>query len=161
MRSLSAVFGFLALAALTVAATAPPLPAPPSDASPKAVSPTIVTLQGHLIDTKCYGMGVNMEKPKMNYNNTHMVPGKDGTMQEVPNCASACANMGIPVGLVEGSTPGNKTYVLITPSTQLAEHMDKEARVSGELAFSGGVIPSKVEVKENGEWTEVEIATMM
>lgn len=156
MRYLSSVFGLLTLAALTVAATAPPLFGPPSEVSPK-----VVTLQGHLIDTKCYGMGVNMEKPEMNYHNTHMVPGENGKMQELPNCATACANMGIPVGLVEGSTPGNKTYVIITPAGQLAQHMDKEARVSGELAFSGGVIPSKIEVKENGEWTEVEIATMM
>jgi hypothetical protein len=69
--------------------------------------------------------------------------------------------MGIPAGIVEGSEPGNKTYVLITPAGQLAEHMDKEARVQGELAFDGGIIPNKVEVKEDGEWTAVNIATMM
>ena len=124
-------------------------------------APRAVEVQGHLIDTKCYGMAANMGKPAMNYHNTHMVPGKDGEMQKMPNCATACANTGIPVGIVEGSEPGNKTYVLITPAGQLAEHMDKEARVQGELAFDGGIIPSKVEVKENGEWKEVNIATMM
>jgi len=120
-----------------------------------------VEVQGHLIDTKCYGMAVNMGKPEVNYTNDHMVPGKDGEMQKAPNCATACANMGIPAGIVEGSEPGNKTYVLITPAGQLAEHMDKEARVQGQLAYEGGIIPNKIEVKENGEWKEVKVATMM
>ena len=120
-----------------------------------------IEVQGHLVDTKCYGMGVNMDKPKMNYHNKHMVKGKDGKMKEVPNCATACANMGIPVGIVEGSEPGNKTYVLVTPAGQLANHMDKEARVEGQTAFDGGIIPSKIEVKEDGEWKEISIQTMM
>jgi hypothetical protein len=148
MRYLIHVLSLVAFVALSVAAM--------GTTAPKAVE-----VQGHLIDTKCYGMGVNMGKPAVNYHNEHRVPGKDGEMQTIPNCATACANMGIPAGIVEGSEPGNKTYVLITPAGQLAEHMDKEARVQGELAFDGGIIPNKVEVKEDGEWTAVNIATMM
>lgn len=120
-----------------------------------------IEVQGHLIDTKCYGMAVNMGKPKMNYNNKHKVKGKDGEMKDVPNCATVCANQGIPVGIVEGSEPGNKTYVLITPAGQLADHMDKEARVKGQTAYAGGIIPQKIEVKEDGEWKEIELQTMM
>ena len=126
--------------------------------------PEMVKVKGHLVDTKCYGMGVNMGKAKVNYGNDHMVPNpkKKGEMMKMPNCATACANMGIPAGIVEGSKPGNKTYVLVTPANQLANHMDKEARVEGASAYDGsGIIPSKIEVKEDGKWKEVNIATMM
>jgi len=125
--------------------------------------PEKVKVEGHLVDTKCYGMGVNMGKAKVNYNNDHMVPNpkKKGEMMKMPNCATACANMGIPAGIVEGSKPGNKTYVLITPANQLANHMDKDARIEGTKAFDGGIIPNKIEVKEDGKWKEVKIATMM
>jgi hypothetical protein len=148
MRYLTSVFSLIAFVALSMAAVTPM----PSET---------VTVQGHLIDTKCYGMGVNMGKAKMNYGNAHMVKGKDGTMQKIPNCATACANMGIPVGIVEGSEPGNKTYVLVTPAGQLADHMNKEARVTGQLVYDGGLIPGKIEVKEDDGWQEVKIATMM
>ena len=162
MRYLTSLFSLLVLAAFTLAAIPSTPPASPDalEAPPNEKTAETVTIQGHLIDTKCYGMGVNMDKPAMNYRNTHMVP-KNGEMVKMPNCATACANMGIPVGIVEGSKPGNKTYVLITPSQQLASHMDKEARIEGERAFNGGIIPSKIEVKENGAWKTVEIATMM
>lgn len=148
MRYLTYTLSLFAFAVLSIAAIG-------------STSPKAITVQGHLIDTKCYGMGVNMDKPAMNYHNTHMVQNQQGEMQEIPNCATACANMGIPAGIVEGSEPGNKTYVLITPAGQLAEHMDKEARVQGQQAYDGGIIPDKIEVREDGEWREVDIATMM
>lgn len=148
MRYFTYTLGLVACAVLTVAAIG-------------STSPKAITVQGHLIDTKCYGMGVNMDKPAMNYNNTHMVKNKEGEMQEVPSCATACASGGIPAGIVEGSEPGNKTYVLITPAGQLADHMDKEARVQGQKAYDGGIIPDKIEVREDGEWKEIEISTMM
>lgn len=123
--------------------------------------PGMVKVQGQLVDTKCYGMGANMGKPAMNFGNDHMVPGKGGKMMTAANCATACANMGIPVGLVEGGKPGNQTYVLITPAGQLANYMALEARVEGQKVFDGGIIPSKIEVKKDGRWEEVQIATMM
>lgn len=128
------------------------------------IKPKKVTVQGHLVDTKCYGMGVNMDKPALNYQNNHMVPNpkNESEMMKIPSCATACANLGIPVGIVDGSKPGNKTYVLITPANQLANYMDKEARVEGMAAYDGnGIIPQKVEVKEDGKWIEVKIGTMM
>ncbi len=115
-------------------------------------TPNMVTVEGTFIDTKCYGMN------KMNAENTHTVPGKDGKMMEMPNCATACANMGIPTGLL---TSNGDVVILVTPTNQLADHMAKEARVTGKKVFKGGIIPEKVEVKEDGKWKDVPIGTMM
>jgi len=115
-----------------------------------------ITVTGKLIDTKCYGMN------HMNHDNEHMVPMEGGKMGKMPNCATACAGMGIPVGIVEGDYQKGKTYVLITPAGALAEHMARQARVTGELAYKGGIIPDKIEVKnDDGDWEEVSVATMM
>lgn len=108
-----------------------------------------VTLTGILVDSKCYGM---MHE---NMGNDHMTP-----KGKVPNCASACASMGIPVALLIDGKKGAETVFLVTPAVQLAKHMAKECRVTGQKAL-GGVIPTKIEVKENGKWKEVEIGTMM
>lgn len=121
-----------------------------------ADAPKKITITGKLIDTKCYGMN------HMNVENEHVVPMKDGTMGKLPNCATACAQMGIPVGILEGGKADGNVYILITPATQLADHASKEARVTGELAYAGGVIPEKFEVKNaQGKWEEVKLATMM
>ena len=97
-----------------------------------------------------------MGKPEAAINNDHMAP-KGDKMVKMP----ACANLGIPAGIVEGGEPGGKTYVIITSATALAEHMAKEARVTGELAYPGGILASKVEVKEDGTWKDVTPAAMM
>lgn len=104
------------------------------------------TIEGTLVDTKCYTMN-----PK-NVGNDHMSP--KGTL---PNCASACAKMGIPVAIL---TADGKVYTLAVPAAQLADYMAKEARVTG--AVKGGVVVAeKIEVKEGGSWKPVNIATMM
>lgn len=115
------------------------------------------TVTGTLIDTKCYGMNHD------NHGNEHMVMKPDGTgMMQVASCATACASMGIPVGLLEGGKKDGKVFILVTPAGQLAEHAAKEARVTGQEAYPGAIIPMKVEVKNaDGEWEEVHIATMM
>ncbi len=115
-----------------------------------------ITVTGTLIDTKCYGM-----MPEANMGNNHKVPGKDGKMMDVPNCATACSGMGIPAGIVEGGEAGNKTYVLIVSATALKDHMAKEARVSGTEVFGGGILVAKVEVKEDGKWVDVTPGAMM
>ena len=114
-----------------------------------------VTVSGKLIDTKCYGMN------HANHENDHMVPGKDGEMMTMPNCATACASMGIPVGLLEGGEKDGKVLVLITPAGALANHQSKEARVTGMEIYGGGILPSKVEVKEDGKWVDVTPGGMM
>jgi|GEM_PF-1492477 len=148
MRYLTYIFSAVVMAALTAFAF-------------NTHNPASVTVQGNLIDTICYGDATNMGMPEAGYNDDHMVPGPDGDMMEVPNCATACANMGIPVGIAEGNEPGGDTYILVTPATQLADYMDQEVRVEGTRVFDGGIKPNKVEVKENGQWKEVEIQLMM
>lgn len=117
-----------------------------------STTPEMATIQGKLVDTKCYGMS------EMNAENTHKVPGQEGKMMDMPKCATACANMGIPTGVL--AEDGTVT-ILVTPTNQLAEHMAKEARITGQTVFNGGLIPEKVEVKEGNEWKEVQIGTMM
>lgn len=119
-------------------------------------APKNITVTGTLVDTKCYGM-----MAEANFGNTHKLPGANGAMMDVPNCATACAGMGIPTGIVEGGVVGNKTYVIIASATALKDHMAKEARVTGELAFEGGIIASKIEVKEDGVWVDVTPGAMM
>ncbi|HMB99001.1 MAG TPA: hypothetical protein VKM36_10990 [Balneolaceae bacterium] len=111
-----------------------------------------VTVTGTLVDTKCYGM-----MPEANKGNEHVVM-HDGKKAKMPNCATACANMGIPVAV---ATDDGETITIIAPAGQLADHMAKETRVTGTIAFAGGLIPDKVEVKDGKKWTEVSIQTMM
>lgn len=117
--------------------------------------PSVVTVSGKLIDTKCYGMD------NANMDNDHGVM-QDGEKVQIPSCATACAKMAIPVGLLKNGEQGGKVYVLITPASQLADHMAKETRVTGSPTFEGGLIPDKIEVmNEDGDWEEVQMATMM
>ena len=118
-------------------------------------TPDEVKVSGKLIDTKCYGMN------HANLDNDHMVPGKDGKMMTMPNCATACASMGIPVGLLKGGKKDGKVYMLVTPAGALAEHQSKEARVTGMEIYGGGILPSKIEVKEDGKWVDVTPGGMM
>ena len=115
-------------------------------------TPGLATVEGKLVDTKCFGMN------SVNVENTHKVPGKDGKMMDMPNCATACANTGIPTGVLQED---GKVVILVTPTNQLAEHMAKDARITGKQVFDGGIIPEKIEVKEGNKWKEVHIATMM
>jgi len=110
-----------------------------------------VTVEGILIDSKCYGMNPD------NWASDHMTPKGD-----MANCAQACAQMGIPVGVLEGGKPGGDVYLLVTPSMALAEHMAKEVKVVGMATFEGAITPSKVFVKnDKGKWEEVKVGTMM
>ncbi|MFQ5631316.1 MAG: hypothetical protein ACE5I1_21295, partial [bacterium] len=90
-----------------------------------------------------------------NLGNDHMTP-----KGKMPNCAAACAAMGIPVGLLVDGKKGGEVLFLVTPSTQLANYMAQTARVTGQKAL-GGIIPTTIEVKENGKWKKIEIGTMM
>gem|GEM_PF-485900 len=118
------------------------------------------TIEGTVVDAKCYLGGVAMGKPAMNFGNDHMVMGHDGSMMKMPNCATACANMGIPAAIVEGGKPGGKTTIIIAPASMFADLMTKTARITGTKT-EAGLIAKKVEVKENGKWKEVPIPGMM
>ncbi len=132
----------LLLAVATVTLT------PSSEAAPKMKMPDPITVQGTLIDTKCYSMNA------MNKGNDHMTP-----KGEVPSCATACAAMGIPVGVLDAK---GKVTVLIAPANLFSSHMAKTAKVTGMPALNGGgVIADKVLVKDGASWTEVKVTTMM
>lgn len=118
------------------------------------------TIEGTVVDAKCYLGGAAMGMPAMNFGNDHKVPGKNGQMMTMPSCATACANMGIPAAIVEGGKPGGKTTIVIAPAAMFANHMTKQARVTGNMT-EAGIIAKKVEVKENGKWVEVAIPSMM
>ncbi len=114
---------------------------------------TLASYTGTLVDTKCYTM-----MPKANAGNDHKVKDmKTGKMMDMPNCAAACATMGIPVALL---TKSGKLHVLAAPANQLAKHMAKEARIEG-MESNGVLVVNKLEVKDGNKWTEVEIMYMM
>ena len=104
------------------------------------------TLEGTLVDSKCYLMN------EKNAGNDHMTP--KGTMT---NCGTACAKMGIPVSLL---TKEGKVYSLAVPAPAIADHVGKTARVTG-MVKQGSIVAMKVEVQEGNSWKEVSIATMM
>lgn len=111
--------------------------------------PKPVTIEGTLVDSKCYSMNA------MNSGNDHMTP-----KGEVKACATACASMGIPVGVLDKK---GALTIVIAPANLFASHMTKTARVTGAPAVDGhGVIADKVEVKEaDGSWKDVPVVTMM
>lgn len=104
------------------------------------------TFTGILIDTKCYGMSED------NITNDHMA---------MKQCATMCAKMGIPVGLLIDGKKGGKVIVVTIPAPALAEHMGKWARITGEIKFKHGLVPEKIEVKNGDIYEEVDIKTMM
>lgn len=104
------------------------------------------TYSGILVDTKCYGM-----------NNDNVTNNHDG----MKGCATMCAKMGIPVGLLIDGKKGGKVYVLTIPAPVLADHMGKWARVTGVEQFKRGLIPEKIEVKTGDTYEEVKVHTMM
>ncbi|RMG64895.1 MAG: hypothetical protein D6715_09025 [Calditrichaeota bacterium] len=101
------------------------------------------TVEGVLIDTKCYSMGGFTT-------NDH----KDMKGNKLPNCATACASMGIPVGVL---TKDKKVYVIGLPAQGFAQLMAKEVRLVGMHGKFGAdniFLPEKLYVKENGKWVE-------
>jgi hypothetical protein len=139
------------LLALAVVATVGSAAAWAQKNAAKSEAPETKTVEGILVDMKCYSMDT------ANWVQDHMTP-----KGKMPMCAMTCAKMGIPVGVLEGGKPGGMVYVLITPSMPLGDHMTKTTRVTGTLALDGhGIVPDKIEVKNKDKWQEVKIATMM
>lgn len=95
---------------------------------------------GLLVDTRCMAMSAD---------NT----GQDHKGGALKGCATACAQMGIPVALyIDG-----KMHTLAAPAPLLAPHMAKEATVEGSMTADGVIMPMKVMV----EGKEVDIKAMM
>lgn len=110
-----------------------------------------MNFEGTLVDSKCYSL-----MPKMNAGLDHQIMGEDGKMKSVKGCATVCANMGIPVGILDKT---GKMYVLAAPAGQLATHMAKETKIMGK-EMNGVLIVDKLEVKEGNTWKEVKIVYM-
>lgn len=106
------------------------------------------TVEGTLVDSKCFGMMPS------NRTNDHQSPG--GLMK---GCAAKCAKDGIPVAVLQGN---GKVLILAAPAKAFAAHMAGHVRVVGKIPFEGTIIPEKVEVRTaEGKWKEIEISTMM
>lgn len=100
-----------------------------------------VTLEGTLVDSKCYlAMG--------EAGNDH------GTMK---NCGTMCLKGGTPGGLL---TKDKKFHAIIAPSTALADYVGQTIRVQGS-EHNGSLMAKKVEVRKNGRWEEVKLGAMM
>lgn len=107
------------------------------------------TLEGTLVDLKCYSAGGFLTNDHMN------MKGK-----KLPNCATACATMGLPVGVVDSQ---NHVHVLAVPAAAYAKWMAKQVRLTGMNGkYADVFLPSSLEVKENGKWVKKELpGTMM
>ena len=70
--------------------------------------------------------------------------------------------MSIPVGLLMDGERDGEVLVVLAPSKLLADHMAKQARVTGKAFFDGGILPSKIEVmNQDGVWEDIQIEAMM
>ena len=107
------------------------------------------TIEGILVDTKCYSTNGFVT-------NTH----KDAKGNDIPNCATACASMGIPVGVLDAE---KNVHIIAGPASGYAGWMSKEVRMHGMFGkYVKVFIPDKIEVKEDGKWVEKTVpATMM
>lgn len=100
-----------------------------------------VTLQGTLVDSKCYLAGGET-------GNDH------GPMK---NCGTMCLKGGTPAGLL---TKDKQFHAIIAPSTALADYVGQTIRVQG-TNHNGSIMAKKVEVQKNGKWEEVKLGAMM
>lgn len=101
---------------------------------------------GILVDTKCYSMDND------NLGNEHM---------SMEKCATMCAKMGIPVGLLIDGKKGGKLYILTLPAPALAEYMGQQVKVFGTKTSKGLIMPDKIEIKKGEKYEEIDIKTMM
>ncbi|MEM7251147.1 MAG: hypothetical protein AAF493_06985 [Pseudomonadota bacterium] len=106
--------------------------------------------KGVLVDTRCYGFN------ESNVGNTHDMGGS-----QVPGCATACANMGIPVALLVNGTSGGLLYTIAAPAPALAKYMGMQARMTGTQIVGGLMMPQSLEVKTESGWTKVNTQGMM
>ncbi len=101
-----------------------------------------VTLEGTLVDSKCYLMDNSLT------GNDH---------GQVKQCGTLCLKGGTPAALL---TKDKKFHAILAPSLVLAPHVGQTVRVSGTL-HNGAVAAQKVEVNQNGKWEEVKLGAMM
>ncbi len=101
-----------------------------------------VTLEGTLVDSKCY------LADNKNVGNDHM---------GVKECGTICLKGGTPGALL---TKDKKFHAILAPSIALAPYVGQTVRVRGTL-HNGAILANKVEVSKNGKWEEVKLGAMM
>ena len=107
-----------------------------------SAAPKDATLEGTLVDSKCYLADNSLT------GNDH------GAMK---NCGTICLKGGSPGGLL---TKDKKFYAIIAPATALADHVGHTVRVTGSI-HNGSVLAKKLEVQKAGKWEEVKLGVMM
>ncbi len=130
----------LALAVLSVSLVA-------AFADDKKDKPTEIS--GTLVDVKCYAMGGFVM-------NDH----KDPKGKALPNCATACSVMGIPVAVLDKD---DKLHIIAGPGSGYSQWMAMEIRLKGMTGkYADVFIPNALEVKEKGKWVKKDVpGTMM
>lgn len=115
--------------------------APSVAAGPSAAEKTL-TLEGTLVDSKCY------LKDNSLTGNDH------GGIKE---CGTMCLRGGSPGALL---TKDKKLHAILAPSTALAPYVGQTIRVRG-MVHNGAIAAEKVEVNKAGTWEEVKLGVMM
>ncbi len=101
-----------------------------------------VTLEGTLVDSRCY------LKDNSLTGNDH------GPINE---CGKLCLKTGTPAGLV---TPNKQFFIIVAPSVFLAPYAGQTIRVKGTI-YKGSIRADRVEVSREGKWEEVKLGAMM
>ena len=101
-----------------------------------------VTLEGTLVDSKCY-----LKDNSLTGNNHG----------GVPECGAMCLRGGTPGALL---TRDKKFHTILAPSAALAPYVGQTIRVSGTI-HNGAIAPDKVEVSKDGKWAEVKLGATM
>jgi hypothetical protein len=101
-----------------------------------------VTLQGTLVDSKCYLMDSKLT------GNDH---------GNVKKCGTLCLKGGSPGALL---TKDDRFYALLAPSIALAPYVGQQIRVTGRVV-SGSIDVDKAEVSQNGQWMPIKLGNMM
>jgi len=101
-----------------------------------------VTLEGTLVDSKCY-----LKDNSLTGNDHGPVKG----------CGTMCLKGGTPGALL---TKDKKFHAILAPSIALADYVGQTVRVRGTV-HNGAILASKVEVNKDGKWEEVKLGAMM
>ncbi len=101
-----------------------------------------VTLEGTLVDSKCY-----LKDNSLTGNDHGPVKG----------CGTMCLKGGTPGALL---TKDKKFHAILAPSIALADYVGQTVRVRGTI-HNGAILASKVEANKNGKWEEVKLGVMM
>jgi hypothetical protein len=102
------------------------------------------TISGTLVDLACYAKGGF----------------KTNDHGDMTGCGAACAAGGLPVGLLDAN---HKVHFLGVPATAYSQYVGKELRLTGMHGkyASEVFIPEKLEVKEDGKWSEKKLPKTM